>query len=168
MSLDNTLQYKTLFNESGFDFDIINIGDGYVVNLYIYDVNKAFTYHIYSIVALTQNVACFLPLLTGNDTFVFEAHAATLTNKTINRPDNTLTNLDIVNADVSALAAVDTTKLADGTVSNTEFQYLNGQDQYLATTSDVTFNTLKIYDSLANNTYTVSSSVDLVANRVCS
>lgn len=32
-----------------------------------------------------------LPLLTGNDTFVFEAHAATLTNKTISLGSNTVT-----------------------------------------------------------------------------
>ena len=32
----------------------------------------------------------------------------------------------IVNADVNASAAIDATKLANGTISNTEFQYLNG------------------------------------------
>ena len=32
----------------------------------------------------------------------------------------------IVNADVNASAAIDATKIADGTVSNAEFQYLNG------------------------------------------
>jgi len=32
----------------------------------------------------------------------------------------------IVNADINGTAAIDTTKLADGTISNTEFQYLNG------------------------------------------
>lgn len=32
----------------------------------------------------------------------------------------------IVNSDINAAAAIDTTKLANGTISNTEFQYLNG------------------------------------------
>lgn len=36
-----------------------------------------------------------LPLLTGNDTFVFEAHAQTLTNKTIDGSSNTISNIDL-------------------------------------------------------------------------
>lgn len=42
-----------------------------------------------SALAADRNVT--LPLLTGADTFVFEAHAATLTNKTIDLANNTLT-----------------------------------------------------------------------------
>jgi len=41
-----------------------------------------------------------LPLLTGNDTFVFNDFAATLTNKTINTASNTIT---VVEADISDL-----------------------------------------------------------------
>lgn len=37
--------------------------------------------------------------------------------------DHTITN--IVNADISASAAIDASKIADGTVSSTEFQYIN-------------------------------------------
>ena len=47
----------------------------------------------------------------------------TLTNKTIDSDNNTITN--IVNADVKAAAAIDASKIADGTVSSAEFQYIN-------------------------------------------
>lgn len=55
-----------------------------------------------------------------------------VTNKTIDADNNTITNIE--NADIKALAAIDATKIADGSVSNTEFQYIstvtsNVQDQ---------------------------------------
>lgn len=55
---------------------------------------------------------------------VKETTAQTLTNKTIDADQNTITNIE--NADIKAGAAIDVSKLADGSVSNTEFQYLNG------------------------------------------
>tara|TARA_R110000744_G_scaffold182742_1_gene302042 strand:- start:489 stop:1448 length:960 start_codon:yes stop_codon:yes gene_type:complete len=48
----------------------------------------------------------------------------TLINKSINSDNNTITN--IVNADIKSAAAIDSTKIANGSISNTEFQYLNG------------------------------------------
>ena len=53
---------------------------------------------------------------------VTEAHSATLTNKTIDADSNTITNIE--NADIKAGAAIDASKIADGSVSSTEFQYL--------------------------------------------
>jgi len=47
-----------------------------------------------------------------------------LTNKSIDSDNNTITN--IVDADIKAAAAIDATKIANGNVSNTEFQYLDG------------------------------------------
>lgn len=52
------------------------------------------------------------------------AAAAALTNKTINADANTITNIE--NADIKAAAAIDATKIATGTVDNTEFGHLNG------------------------------------------
>lgn len=46
-----------------------------------------------------------------------------LTNKTIDADLNTITNIE--NADIKAGAAIDASKLADGTVSNAEFQFIN-------------------------------------------
>lgn len=59
-----------------------------------------------------------------NDPVVLEARAATITNKTIDADANTITNIE--NADIKAGAAIDATKIANGSISNTEFQYLNG------------------------------------------
>lgn len=55
--------------------------------------------------------------------FVSEDQAQTLTNKTIDADLNTLSNIE--NADIKTGAAIDAAKLADGSVSNTEFQYIN-------------------------------------------
>lgn len=48
--------------------------------------------------------------------------AVSLTNKTIDADLNTITNIE--NADIKSGAAIDASKLADGSVSNTEFQFI--------------------------------------------
>ena len=60
----------------------------------------------------------------NGSTFVTTASADTLTNKSIDSANNTITN--IVDADIKSDAAIDASKIADGTISNAEFQYLNG------------------------------------------
>jgi len=60
---------------------------------------------------------------TQLDTKVGTSSTDTLTNKTIDSDNNTITN--IVNADIKAGAAIDATKIADGSVTSTEFQYIN-------------------------------------------
>lgn len=52
------------------------------------------------------------------------AAAVSLTNKTIDADLNTITNIE--NADIKVGAAIDATKIANGSVDNTEFQYLDG------------------------------------------
>lgn len=46
----------------------------------------------------------------------------------------------IVNADINASAAIDATKIANGSVSNTEFQYLDGVTSNIQTQLNATFN----------------------------
>lgn len=48
----------------------------------------------------------------------------TLTNKTINADNNTISN--IANSQIKSGAAIDAAKIADGSVSSAEFQYLGG------------------------------------------
>ena len=59
---------------------------------------------------------------------------ATFTNKTLNGPDNTITNL--ANTNIASNAQIDASKIADGTISNTEFQYLNGVTSAIQTQLD--------------------------------
>ena len=59
----------------------------------------------------------------------------TFTNKSIDSDDNTITN--IVNADIKAAAAIDATKIADGSVSDTEFQRLDGLTSDIQTQLDL-------------------------------
>ena len=52
------------------------------------------------------------------------SHTQTLANKTISALSNTIS--DLANANIAASAAIDATKIHDGSVDNTEFGYLNG------------------------------------------
>jgi len=56
---------------------------------------------------------------------VTPSSVTTFTNKTIDADGtgNNISNID--NADIKAAAAIDATKIADGTVTNAEFQYIN-------------------------------------------
>ncbi len=65
----------------------------------------------------------------STDSVVLEAATQTLTNKTLTSATidadlSTITNID--DSNIKAAAAIDAAKIADGTVSNAEFQYLNG------------------------------------------
>lgn len=68
---------------------------------------------------------------TISSPLVTEAGTATLTNKTIDISTNTVTN--ITNTNISASAAIDATKIANGSVSNTEFQFLDGATSNIQT-----------------------------------
>ena len=68
------------------------------------------------------------------DAGVTASSTTVLTNKSIDSDNNTITN--IVNADIKTAAAIDATKIANGTVNNTEFQYLNGVTSEIQTQLD--------------------------------
>jgi len=61
----------------------------------------------------------------------------TLTNKVIDVTQNTLINIS--NVHISPTANIDVSKLGTGAIDNTEFNYLNGLNQTLTTTSNVQF-----------------------------
>ena len=72
-----------------------------------------------------------------SDIPVYTASASqTLTNKTIDADGtgNSITNIE--NADIKANAAIDATKIADGTVTSTEFQYINSLTSNVQTQLD--------------------------------
>ena len=71
----------------------------------------------------------------ATDTLVGRATTDTLTNKSIDSDNNTITN--IVNADIkSGATAIDASKIHDGTISNTEFGHLNGVSGNIQTQID--------------------------------
>jgi hypothetical protein len=72
--------------------------------------------------AQTANRTLNLP--DASDTLVGKATTDILTNKLIDADTNTITNIE--NVDIKVGAAIDASKIADGSVSNTEYQYLDG------------------------------------------
>ena len=66
---------------------------------------------------------------------VTPSSTTTFTNKSIDSDNNTITN--IVNADIKAAAAIDATKIADGSVSSAEFQRLDGLTSDIQTQLDL-------------------------------
>lgn len=116
-----------------------------------------------------------LPGQTTADSVALLAASQVLTNKTIDADLNTLSNIE--NADIKAGAAIDATKIADGSVTNTEFQYIgsltsdaqtqlnarvvgpasatdNAITRYDGTTGKLVQNSLAIIDDLGNLTAT--------------
>lgn len=76
-------------------------------------------------VAVTAT-ATELNLLSGVTSLVTASSTTTFTNKTFDADGtgNSITNIE--DANIKAAAAIDATKIHDGSVSNTEFGYLNG------------------------------------------
>ena len=110
--------------------------------------------YVFGISELAADRTVTLPLLTGNDTFTFNGFAATLTNKTIDSDNNTITN--IVNADVKASAAIVDTKLATITTGNK----VSGSAVQLSGTSAIENSTgLRVKAALAGDGLALSSQV---------
>lgn len=124
--------------------------------------------YIFGVAELTADRTVSLPLLTSNDTFLFEAHTQTITNKTINADNNTITN--IANSEIKAGAAIDASKIANGSVSNTEFQQLANVGSAVVGVSDTQTLTNKTFgDNLnMNNNKITNLAYPTVASDVAS
>jgi hypothetical protein len=72
--------------------------------------------YVFAVSELASDRTVTLPLLTGNDEFVFKAHTQTLTNKTLTAP--TLTSAVITGATISSLVLNDGHENLDITVTN--------------------------------------------------
>ena len=71
-------------------------GTATIAGLEIQDTSSDHQY-VFAVNELAADRTVTLPLLTGADEFTFNAHTATLTNKTIDGDNNTLSNLDLGN-----------------------------------------------------------------------
>ncbi len=69
----------------------------------------------------------------------------------------------IINADVNASAAIDASKIHDGTVSNTEFGYLNGVSSAIQTQIDTKI-TASSSDTLTNKTFDANGTGNSLSN----
>lgn len=87
--------------------------------------------------------------------------AATFTNKTFDAEGtgNSLTN--VKNSNIKAAAAIDATKIAGGTVDNTEFGYLNGVTSALQTQLDAKLASMPLYKLTANTTINDDAALDI-------
>lgn len=72
--------------------------------------------YIFAVSELSADRTVTMPLLAGNDTFVFEDHAQTLTNKSIDGDDNTITDLPYSAIKSDSRTGSDT-KLVTGTAA---------------------------------------------------
>ena len=73
-------------------FITVNATAAFLKNPRIWNPAETYWYRI-TPSPITQDVYATLPQLTGNDTFVFEGHTQTLTNKTINVDNNTISGI---------------------------------------------------------------------------
>jgi hypothetical protein len=111
----------------------------------------------------SQTTSRTLTLPDATDTLVAKNTTDILTNKSIDADTNTITNIE--NADIKAAAAIDATKIANGAVSNAEFQQLDGlTSPAVGTTQAQTLTTKTIV--VADNTVTTAASGNLVATEL--
>ncbi len=110
-----------------------------------------------------------LTLPDATDTLTANAATQALTNKTIDADLNTITNIE--NADIKSGAAIDATKIHDGSVDNTEFGYLNGvtssiQTQLTTNATDISNHINDISDAHDASAISNVPSGNLVATTV--
>jgi hypothetical protein len=103
---------------------------------------------------ITTSTTRILTIPDLNTTVVGTTANQTLTNKSFDADQNTISNID--NVDIKASASIDATKIADGTVTNTEFQYLNSITSAIVGVSDTQTLTNKTINT-ASNTITIAA-----------
>lgn len=106
--------------------DVQTVTGAKLFNTAALQINNPATTFQYQVVssAIAADRIITLPLLGAADTFVFEDFAQTLTGKSIDSDNNTITN--IVNADIKAAAAIDITKISGTAVNLSSTQTITG------------------------------------------
>ncbi|MFN3195882.1 MAG: beta strand repeat-containing protein [Chlorobiota bacterium] len=115
---------------------------------------------------VSANATGILSATTGlpSGDLVGTTDVQTLTNKTIDADNNTITNIE--NADIKANAGIDATKLADGSVTNTELQYINTVTSNVQTQLDGKQANITAGNGLSfsTNTLNVGGSSTIISN----
>jgi hypothetical protein len=116
-------------------------------------------------IASSQTVARTLTLPDATTTLLGTNNSAIVTNKTIDADANTITNIE--NADIKVGAAIDAAKLADGSISNTEFQFLDGVSSNIQTQlngKEPTITTLPISKGGTNSGTALNNNRNIVSS----
>jgi hypothetical protein len=93
--------------------------------------------------------------LVGN--IATDTNTLTLTNKTINADLNTISNID--NNEIKALAGIDATKIADGTVTNSDYQQIPSLISGVANAANRTLSNLTSSTAINEPLFMTSSTV---------
>lgn len=176
---DSTLTSKFLIGEVGSESEILTASlSQLATNKDLSDsTNNLDTASSDSFTRLSGNQQVVtIPDTASPDNFVLEDFSQTLTNKSIDADNNTITNID--NTDIKAGAAIDATKIHDGSVDNTEFGHLDGVTSNIQTqldnkqpldstlTSLAAYNTDGILTQTAPDTFTGRTIVDAGSNKI--
>lgn len=98
-----------------------------------------------------------ISMFTNDANYLTTTSTSTLTNKTIDADGtgNSITNIE--DANIKASAAIDATKIADGSVTNTEFQHLNTVTGNVQTQIDAKADTSSLAASATTDTTNASN-----------
>ena len=97
-------------------------GTGWIIIASFYGTSASFT-NITVTGTATIGALVATSATVGGAAVTTASNAQTLTGKSIDADTNTITNID--NNDIKSAAGIDATKIADGSVTSTEFQYIN-------------------------------------------
>lgn len=110
----------------------------------------------FSLSNISTNTTRIINFPDSNVIVVGEDNEQAIYNKIINSDSNTITNISNIN--IKSAAQIDASKLANGTVSNLEFQYLNGITSNVVGINDIQVLTNK---SIQDSTFTIQNNTDI-------
>jgi hypothetical protein len=126
--------------------------------------------YIFGVSELAADRTTTLPLLTGNDTFVFEAHIQTLTNKTLTSPViSTISNTGTITLPTATTTLVgrDTTDiLSNKTLTLPQINDTSSDHQYIVAVGElIADRTVTLPLLIGNDTFVFESHIQTLTNK---